>query len=133
MRVAILAGVAYFIVGRGSAELDPFVPDTARFAWRLASWVLSAIVFATHIGFERRRLGSAPRALALHTSAAVGLGGFLLAVAAMVHASIVEPQTSHSRFVLALALWPIITAVPAFVVALVAGALMAQQASRRSP
>lgn len=126
IRAAIAAGVAYFVIGRGSAELDPFVPDAGRFAWRLASWILSAIVFATHIGYERRRIGSAPRAMALHVSAAVGFGGFLLAAAAMVHAWIVEPQASHTRFLLALILWPVITALPAFVVALLAGTVLAR-------
>ena len=123
VRAAIVAGIVYFIIGRGSAEIDPFVPDPARFPWRVTSWVLSAALFVSHIKYERRRLGSTPRELALHTSAAVALGGFLLAVAAMAHAFIVEPHASHALFLLALFLWPAITALPAFVVALVAGTL----------
>jgi hypothetical protein len=123
---ALVAGLAYFIAGYGSAALDPSVPDRARFAWRLSAWAISIAVFAAHIVYERFRLCDSPRTIALHTATAVALGAFLIAAAAMVHATTVATHASYWRFLLALAVWPIITAVPAFVVALVAGALLAQ-------
>ena len=123
---SIAAGILYFVVGYGSAVLDPSLPDRARFWWRLTAWLISAVVFAVHIGYERFRLRDAPRVLALHTAAAVALGAFLIATAALVHATTVAEHAPYSRFVVALVIWPIITAVPAFVVALVASALLVQ-------
>jgi hypothetical protein len=125
-RATILAGVVYFVVGYGSAALDPSVSDRARFVWRLAAWALSAAVFAAHIGYEHFRLGDSPRAIALHSAAAVALGAFLLAAAATVHAATATSHAPFWRFLLALVLWPIITALPAFLVALVAGAVLAR-------
>ncbi len=130
---AVVAGLAYFIAGYGSAALDPSVPDRARFAWRMASWAISVVVFAAHIAYERFRLRDSPRAIALHTAAAVALGAFLIAVAAMVHATTVAAHAPYWRFLLALVLWPIITAVPAFLVALVAGLLLTQLPRRAEP
>ena len=127
---SIIAGVLYFVAGYGSALLDPSVPDRARFAWRLTAWLISAAVFAVHIGYERFRVRDAPRVIALHTAVAVALGAFLIAAAALVHATTVAEHAPYSRFLLALVLWPIITAVPAFLVALVASALLAQLPQR---
>jgi len=124
-RAVILVGIVYFVVGYGSAALDPSIPDRARFAWRLAAWVVSAVAFAAHIGYEHFRLRDSPRATALHAAAAVAVGAFLLAAAATVHAATVVSHAPYWRFLLALVLWPIITALPAFLVALVAGAVLA--------
>src|SRR5512138_3791191 len=88
MRAAML-GVAYFVVGYGSAALDPLVPDRVRFLWRLAAWVASGAIFAAHLGYEHFRRGSLPPVTALHAATAVALGGFLLAAAATVHAALV--------------------------------------------
>jgi hypothetical protein len=126
VRATIVAGVAYFVVGYGSAALDPSVPDKARFAWRLSAWVVSAAVFAAHIGYQHFRLADSPRAIALHSGAAVALGAFLLAAAATVRSAVSASHAPYWRFLLALVVWPVITGVPAFVVALVAGAALAR-------
>jgi len=126
VRVAILAGLTYVVAGYGSAALDPFVPDGARFVWRLAAWIVSALVFAAHIGHEHFRLEDSPRAIALHSAAAVALGAFLLAAAATIHATTVASHAPYWRFFLALVLWPVITAVPASLVALIAATLLAR-------
>src|SRR5262245_52798501 len=82
---ALLAGALYFVIGR-------YFPNPAENPgpWRLAAWVLSGAVFAAHIGWERFRLRSAPLPLALRAAAAVALGGFALAVAAMMHSLSVD-------------------------------------------
>jgi hypothetical protein len=116
----------YFVVGYGSAALDPSVPDRARFVWRLAAWAVSAAVFAAHIGYEHFRLGSSPRAIALHSAVAVALGALLLSAAATAHAATAASRAPYWRFLLALVLWPIFTALPAFVVAFVVGAVLAR-------
>jgi hypothetical protein len=126
VRVALLAGVLYFVAGYGSAVLDPSVPDEMRFGWRLASWLVSIVVFGAHIGFEHVRLANAPRSMALHAATGVTFGAFLIAAAAMVHATTTASHAPYSRFLLALVLWPILTALPAFLAALVVGAVLAR-------
>jgi hypothetical protein len=94
-----------------------------RVTWRLAAWVISAAAFAAHIGYEHVRLRSSPGTTALHTSLAVALGAFALAVAANVHAQVVSSyRPSHA---VALVAWPVLTALPAFVVALAVAAGLA--------
>jgi uncharacterized protein (DUF486 family) len=95
-----------------------------RDAWRLLAFLTSGIVFVVHIGYEHFRLGSSPRTTAAHTSIAVALGAFALAVSANVHGLWVH--SSHQRLLaFALVAWRVLTAVPAFVVALVATAVLA--------
>ena len=85
--------------------------------WRLGAWLASAIVYASQILYEHFRLRNSPARIGLHASVAVALGAFALAVAANIHA--LSASTGNQRLLLlALAIWPIITAVPAFVVAL---------------
>jgi hypothetical protein len=103
----------YFVVGFVLA-----LPSSHVRGWRLAAWIISGVVYAVHIGYEHFRLSSSAGATALHAAMAVALGAFLLAVGATVHAVMVASHAPYWRFLLALVLWPIITAVPAFLVAL---------------
>ena len=112
----ILFGVVYLVVGVTFAELG----------WRLPAWLVSAVAFAVHIAYEHFRLRNSPRWTALHASAAAALGAFGLAVAANVHELSANPGNHRSLLLLALVLWPILTAVPAFVVALAAAAGLAR-------
>src|SRR5262245_5761913 len=124
VRAAIIIGIVYMIVGIVfAARANPAVPDQTRVI-RLAAWVVSAAVYAAHIGYERFRLGASSLVIALHAATAVALGAFMLAVAATVHSVTVASHAPYWRYLLALALWPIITALPAFLVALVAGAVL---------
>jgi hypothetical protein len=127
-QAVLLVGAVYLVAGMVAAQLSGSADSSqSRVAWRLAAWVISAIAFAWHIGYERFRLRSSPRTTAQHTSVAVGLGAFALAAAASVHA-----QMAHKHFpAFALAVWPVMTAVPAFVVAFVAAAVLTRV--QRSP
>jgi hypothetical protein len=88
-----------------------------QFMWRLASWLTCAAAFAVHLGYEHFRLCNSPGRIALHASMAVALGAFGLAIAANIHA--LRAATGNQRLLaLALVIWPIMTAVPAFLVAL---------------
>jgi hypothetical protein len=122
----LIVGVLYLVAGLVSAALaKSAASDQARVAWRLAAWVISAVAFGAHIGYEHVRLRSSSRTTALHASLAVGLGAFGLAVAATVHA-----QAAHKHFpAFALVLWPLLTALPAFVVALAAAAILTRARS----
>jgi hypothetical protein len=123
----VLVGVAYLLAGFVFGALaKTAASNQTRVAWRLAAWVISAVAFAAHIGYEQVQLGSSRRSTALHAALAVALGALGLAAAASLHA-----QATHRHFpIAALGIWPIMTGVPAFVVALAAAALLAR--GRRS-
>ena len=116
----LLIGALYCLIGVVFA-----LPSGQARLWRLAAWVVSAAVFAAHIGYEHFRLRNSPRPAALHVAVAAGGGGFALALAATVHSLFVPPNYSRWRFGLALVVWPVITALPAFLVALVATSVLA--------
>ena len=116
-QAVILFGLVYLVVG--VAFPNPPATNAMQFVWRVAAWLICAVAFAIHIGIEHFRLRSSPRTAALHASGSVALGAFGLAAAANIHA-LRAGTGNHGLLALALVLWPIITAVPAFVVALVA-------------
>ena len=126
MRAVLYLGVVYLAAGILFGTLAGQAASTqVRVAWRWAAWVVSAIAFGAHIVYEQVRLRSSPRMTALHVSSAAGLGAFGLAVAANVHAQSVTGP--HSLIlVLSLAIWPVMTVLPAFVVALVSATLFAR-------
>ena len=116
-------GVVYVVVGRGFAALAQLAAsDERRLVWRLAAWAISAAAFATHIYYEHVRFGSSPATTALHASLAVGLGAFGLAAGAILHGQAVGRHFP----VIALVAWPVLMALPAFAVALVAAAVLAR-------
>jgi len=119
IRVVILVGVLYFVVGKVFA-----LPSGNVKLWRLAAWVVCGAVYAAHIGYEHFRLRLRFQVTALHTALAVALGAFLLAVAATINAMVAVSHAHYWRYLLAFILWPVITAVPAFLVALVAAAIL---------
>jgi hypothetical protein len=124
VRAALSAGVLYLIIGRGFA-----VPTDNVRVWRLAAWVLSAAVYTMHIWYEHFRLRSGRRSTALHVALAVAIGGFGLAVAGMIR-SMTAATGFRPRWFLAVVVWPIVTAVPAYVVALLVAAMLARFSPR---
>jgi len=118
----IVVGVCYALVGIVFAW-----PVEHPRAWRLAAWGVSAVAYAVHLGYECFRLRNPPRRAALHVAAAVALGAFGLAVGANLHSRSVPSTAGHRRLLrIALAAWPAITAVPAFLVALAAAAILSR-------
>jgi predicted Co/Zn/Cd cation transporter (cation efflux family) len=122
LRMVVLAAIVYAVVGITYGALSA-ASDELRTAWRLAAWLLSAAAFAGHFRYEHFHLRNSPLRAALHTSLAVALGAFALGVWVNVHAYLVD--SSHQLAPLALVLFPVVTGVPAFVVALI-GALLAR-------
>ena len=121
-RTAILLGALYFVFGVAFAAFaSRSGSNSMRETWNRLGFVASAIAFALHIGYEHFRLRNSPLITASHVSIAVALGAFALAVSANIHGYRVG---SSNRRLLAIALlaWPAITAIPAFLVALVAAA-----------
>ena len=122
LRAAILVGVVYALVGIAFA-----VPATHVQAWRLAAWVVSAIAYAAHVAYEHFRLRNSPLSAALHVGLAVALGAFGLAVGANIHSLSTGSTDQHRQLLLlSLAIWPLITALPAFLVALGISAVLAR-------
>lgn len=128
---ALLVAAVYPAVGILFAVLDQqSAPGQIRF-WRLAAWLASAVAFGVHLLYEQFRLRSSPLRAALHASLAVALGAFLLAVWVNLH-GYWAASSPPSRFApLALVLFPLVTGVPAFFVALVAGVVLARVRGRR--
>ena len=120
-------GVTYTIIGIVFA-----LPAAHAQMWRLAAWTLSAVFYGSHICYERFRRGSSHPRAALHVALAAGLGAFGLAVGANIHAYHIG-STGHHRLllILSLALWPLITAVLAFCIALVASWVLTRVVRRR--
>ena len=124
---AVLAvAILYLVAGLVSAELSRTAPSIQmREAWRLAAWVISAVAFAAHIYYEHVGLHSSSRTTAFHAALAVGLAGFGLAVSASLHGH----ATNHPFPTIALLIWPVMTALPAFVVALAVAVLLTRRRS----
>jgi hypothetical protein len=116
----VIAGIASGALASHAAS------HQAVIAWRWAAWLVSAIAFGAHIVYEQVRLRTSPKITALHVSLAAGLGALGLAIAANVHARAVSPHQHSLILVFSLAIWPIMVALPAFVVALVTAILLAR-------
>src|SRR5438477_10287479 len=125
VRAMILAAVAYAVIGIVFAALDTSADADHVHPWRLAAWVASAVVAAAHIWYEQYRLGSSPRPTALHAAGAVALGAFGLALAANGH-WLVAGTHGQRPPLLALRVWRVVTAVPAFLAALAMAAVLAR-------
>ncbi len=124
VRATLLLGVVYLLVGRVFA-----VPATHVRVWRLAAWAVSGAAYAVHIGYEHFRLRHSPRLIALHVALGVAIGATALAIAGMIH-SVSTTSAIRPAWLLALVIWPAVTAVPAFLVALVAGVMLARLRQR---
>lgn len=131
LRAVILLGVAYLVIGLTFGTLAGSASSgQMRATWRLLAWLISAISFAAHIGYEQLRLHSSRVTTAFHAALAVALGAFLVAVTAVIHGQ--ATGASHqSRRVLALVLWPVLASLPAFLGALGAAAALALRRGRQ--
>ncbi len=122
LSTVILVGVLYLAVGIASAALaGAAASNQMRSFWRLSAFVISAGVFAAHIAYEHFRLRNTARPTAWHASVAVAFGAFALALVANIH-DLGSASGYRPRMLIALVAWPLLTAVPAFIVALVVAA-----------
>jgi hypothetical protein len=119
IRTATLVGVIYFAVGFAFAAFASRATfNLTRESWNRLAFLISAVAFAVHLSYEYFRIRSPALRTAWHTSIAVALGAFGLAVAANIH-ELSSASGYRPRMLIALIAWPVITAVPAFVVALI--------------
>jgi hypothetical protein len=118
----ILVGLLYPAVGIASAALAGAAASSQmQFFWRLSAFVISAVVFAAHIAYEHFRLRNTAWPTAWHVSLAVAFGAFVLALVPNIH-DLGSASGYRPRMLVALVAWPLLTAVPAFIVALVVAA-----------
>ena len=123
VRTTLLVGVVYLLIGRAFA-----VPTGNVRGWRLAAWLLSAAVYAAHVGHEHYWLRQPPRGTATHVAAAGALGAFGLAVAGVIY-TLSTTHTLQMSWLLALFVLPLAIAVPAFIVAFLAASFLARLAA----
>ncbi len=124
LAAAAVTACVYAAAGVGFAALAGIAGSgRLQVVWRLAAWMVSGLAFAAQVAWERFRLRERPRATAWHAALAVAVGMFLLAGAANLHP---HPAEVSMRLRLALVLWPLITAVPAALAALVLSLLLAR-------
>jgi hypothetical protein len=129
--MAMFFAILYPVVGITFGALaNPSTSHELRITWRLAAWLVSAAAFAAHLGYEHFRLRNSPLRAASHVSAAVALGAFALAVWVNVHGHWDASSHQSPLAPLALVVFPAVTGAPAFVVALVALAVLARTRRR---
>lgn len=116
--VALMAGLVYFVIGR----FFPNPTENAR-VWRLLAWLVSGVIFAVHFGYEHFTQRRSPRMTATHVAFGVAVGACALAAAGAVR-SMTATSTLQPLWFAALVAWPAITALPAFLVAFVAGSVL---------
>jgi len=91
--------------------------------WRFAAWSVSVAIFAAHILISRRQPRRSVRQSAGQVAVAVAAATCVLALAGPVRKYWGEPHAARVAL-LSVALWPVLTGIPSFVVALVAGRVL---------
>ena len=130
LRLALLVALTYAVVGVATADFTKAAHSAQwRTLWRLAAWVLSLITVAGHLIHERIRVGNTTKVAALHVATAVAIGAFVLAIAGPIVSHWSMPDFRRTAF-LSLVLWPVVTGIPAFLAALVAGSVLGRLAGR---
>lgn len=126
--LVLLVGIAYLVIGLAFGALaGAAATHQGLVMWRLAAWVASGVVYAAHIGYLRLRVGRSTASTAWQAALGAALGALGLAVVGPVRVALGGGHHGLA-WVLALVLWPLITGVPAFLVAYAAAALVARLA-----
>ena len=129
-RIAIIFGIGYAVVG--IAFPNPSTPGETQKIWRLAAWIMSAIIFGIHIWYEHFRINQRPWKTALHVAVAAALGAFGLAVAANIHL-LHTVEANRGLLAVSLILWPVFVGMPAFLVAFVITFVLARIKQMNKP
>lgn len=118
--IILLAAVAYVLIGTGTSMLAAGASSSVGGkVSRLAAWLLSLVVFGVHLAIERSRDPRRVR-VAARVALAVAIGAFGVAALGPLRMHWGEPARLK-LVMLSLVAWPVLTGVPAFVVALLGG------------
>jgi hypothetical protein len=129
IRRVVLIGLAYFVIGEAFIALAGSVTGPMRIAFRLAAWLISLAVFASHVRYEYARLDNPPSTTAWRAATAVAFGAFGVALVAYIRSRLESPD-HHTSMVATLVAWPVLAGIPAFLVALVATVIAGMVARR---
>lgn len=122
-RRIIFAALVYLIAGLVSAAMAGSASShQVVVAWRLAAWCVSAITFGVHIFYEVVRLRVPPQVTAGRAGLAAALASLGLAAAANANAFATPAGRPSTILIWSLLIWPIMTMIPAFLVALLLAA-----------
>jgi hypothetical protein len=120
---------AYVVVGLVTAQFAGSAASVqSRTAWRLIAWGLGLLVYSAQLIVERIHFNNTTLRSALHASAAVALGALVLAVAGPVRTH--WGTGSQQLALTSLLLWPVLTGLPSFVLALGVGAVLGRVSER---
>jgi len=111
LAAVIAVGVFYAAVGVLFAQFEPVI------LWRRLAWAVSAVAFAAHIAFEHFVRGSTTGRLAGCVSGAAAIGPVGLAAAANLRGWSIA-TANHRALAVALIAWPLLVAIPAFLLAI---------------
>jgi hypothetical protein len=97
LRVMLIASILYIMIGIIFPLFSKsFSPNGLPNIWRVISFLVSAVVFGIHIGYEHSRLNNSPLIIAFHTSLAVAIGTIALAVFAYIRALLAGPNSNST-------------------------------------
>jgi hypothetical protein len=121
LRDVVAASLAYVMVGIITAGLAGAAASLAATkAWRLAGWALSLAVFMVHVVASRHRQPGSPLGAAARVAIAVAVAALVLAIVGPVRGHWGEPAIGRVAL-LSVVLWPLMTGIPAFGVAVAVG------------
>jgi hypothetical protein len=121
--VVVAVGALYLAIALVTARLADMATSNGPEFWRRSAFVLSGLVLVAHVAYEHFSHCRAARSSAWQAALAVALGAFGLALVANVH-DLGSPAGYRPRMLVALVAWPLLTAVPAFIVAVLLAAVL---------
>jgi hypothetical protein len=120
----LAVATTYVVVGLVTAELAGSASTVQmRNGWRMAAWLLSAVIFVGNLIYDHVRLRSGARDSAVHVATAVALATFVLAAVGPVRSHWGTPGIGRVAL-LSLPLWPVLAGAPAFLIALLAKSIL---------
>lgn len=122
----VVIGVATVMLAGGAARAQ------MRSTVRLAAWLISFIVFAGQITYERASGDRSDRMVAVRCATAVAIAVLIIAIIGPVRTHWGTPDFRRAALSAVVA-WPLFTGVVAFVVARAGSAMVAHSMSRHTP
>jgi hypothetical protein len=127
---ALLVGAIYTALGvAASAVGGASASGRLGLLARWATFALSGIAFLAHAVHEARAKGAGVTRTGLRSALAAAIGGLGLAVAANLH-ELTSRAAFRPRMLVALVAWPLLTAIPAFLGAVLLAALFGRRPGR---
>ena len=129
--IVLIAALLYGLVGWGTAALARSAAGSAGVkVWRLTAWLSSVVIFVGHILYDRYKLSDSASRTARMAAFSVMIAVFALAIIGPVLAHRNSADFWRSG-VLSVLLWPLLTGIPAFIVALAIASLAGRRLARR--